>query len=112
MSEYWDDIETIAKEIREEYPDPIRDHNRRVERVSEDVDGSSWIIYYDQNETVLNETENEPDDSDVAAMAGPDRGWKDLRMIAAYLAMEGDVWQTLNELDKEAEESEEVEEGS
>ena len=99
-SEYWNDIKSIAKEIKEEYPDPDGDHNERVEQVHADVDGSSWIIYYSNNEEVLRETENPPDSDEVAAMTGPGKDWQDMRLTAAFLAMEGDVFMTLNELDK------------
>lgn len=109
MSDYWDTVRAIAEEVREQYPNPRRHHNERSEHIFESVDGSSYIIYYAENEDVLRETHNEPDDDEVASMGGPDRGWKDLRQTAAFLAMERDVWQTLQELDKEAEDEEEDE---
>lgn len=38
-------------------------------------------------------------------MTGPESDWKQMRTIAAFLAMEGDVWEVLRELDeKEPEE--------
>ena len=101
-SEYWNDIKSIAKEIKEEYPDPDGDHNERVEQVHADVDGSSWIIYYSNNEEVLRETENPPDSDHVDDVTVPDGTWKDRRATAAFLAMEGDVFMRLNELDEES----------
>ena len=108
MSDYWDTVRSIAEEVRKEYPNPERHHNERSEYIFESVDGSSYIIYYAENEDVLRETNNEPDNAEVASMARPDGGWKDMRQTAAFMAMERDVWEVLNELDREAEE--EVEE--
>ena len=109
-SEYWDDVRSIAEEIREEYPNPRRHHNERVEAVTENVDGSEWIIYTANHEIVLRETDNEPDDRDVRAMSGEDADWRTMRQTAAFLAMEMDVHKALRELDREAEEAEEEEE--
>lgn len=109
VSEYWDTVRTIAEEIREAYPNPRRHHNERVDRVHEDVDGNSYIIYYAENEDVLRETHNEPDPRDVRAMSAPDADWKQMRTIAAYLAMEADVFEVLQELDEAAEDEEESE---
>jgi len=99
MSAYWDTVKAIAEEARQEYPDPDRDRDDRMQWIHESVDGSEWIIYYAKNEVVLSETDNEPDDREVAEMA-PGKGWKDMRQIAAFLAMEADVHQELRELDE------------
>lgn len=109
MSEYWDTVRAIAEEIHKEYPNPRRHHNERADRVHEDVDGSSYVIYYADNEEVLRETHNEPDPRDVRAMSPPDADWKQMRTIAAYLAMEADVFEALQELDEKAEDEEESE---
>lgn len=107
MSEYWDTVRAIAEEVREEYPHPDRHHNQRSEYIFESVDGSSYIIYYNENEEVLNETHNEPDNDEVASMSRSGGNWKDMRQTAAFLAMERDVWEALKELDEEAEDEEE-----
>jgi hypothetical protein len=106
MSGYWDTVKAIAEEIHDEYPDPDDDHNERADRVHEDVDGSQWIIYYNKNDTVLNETHNYPDDRDVREMAGDTGDWKKMRTVTAFLAMEADVYEVLKELDDEAEDEE------
>lgn len=102
---YWNSVKAIAKEIVEELPDPEGDSEARSERVNEAVDGSAWIIYEYNNETVIHDTENEPDDREVAAMSPRDAGWKKLRQIAAFLAMEADVYETIREFDKKRKES-------
>lgn len=113
MSAYWDAVNSIAEEAREEYPDPERDRDERSQWITESVDGSEWIIYYAKNEIVLNETDNEPDDDEVASMGGEGKGWKDLRQLAAFMAMERDIHQQVQELDKKAEgEAEEEPEGA
>jgi hypothetical protein len=108
MSDYWNTVEAIAEEAREEYPDPNDEGRHRY--IHESVDGSSWIIYTANHETVLRESDNEPDPKEVKAMSAEDADWQDMRMLAAFLAMEADVWEKLRELDEEAEEEEEEEE--
>jgi len=98
--DYWDSVESIAEEAKSEYPDPRRDHDGRVEWISESVDGSQWIIYTYKNEIVINATDNESDGEEVAEMAGPGADWRKQRMVAAFMAMERDVWDKLRELDK------------
>ena len=89
-SEYWDDVETIADAILEEH---FGDDNAITEAVSEHVDGSSWIIYTAQQLTVLAATNNDPDGREVAAMS--DGSWQNMQTVAAFLAMEGDVHETI-----------------
>lgn len=97
---YWDSVVVLAEDVKESCPDPGKDHNCRVERIHENVDGNAWIIYYDNNETVLKQTHNDPDPGDVRSMSRQDADWKDMRQVAAYLAMEGDVWEALRDLDQ------------
>ena len=96
--DYWKTVESIAKDIMEEYPD--KDDDGRHDYVHESVDGSAWKIYYGQNETVLEATNNEPDDRDVMAMANPDSTWRDMRQTAAYLAMKADIYHAITKLDE------------
>ena len=98
--EYLQSVEDIAKECRDEYPDPNDDD--RDTYISESVDGSYWIIYYSANEIVLEASENEPDGEEVAELAGDGADWRRLRMIAAYSAMEADVRESVAALDAEA----------
>ena len=102
--EYWQTVEDIAKEALDEHgdEDEARDY------ITESVDGSYWVIYYHANEVVLETSKNEPDGDEVAAMAGPDADWRKMRMIAAYMAMEIDVMEALDDLVKEREEAAEA----
>lgn len=101
---YWDSVKSMAEDVKENCPDP-NDNECRSTYIHQSVDGSAWIIYFGENETVLRETNNEPDASEVKAMNGDNADWKGMRQVAAYLAMEGDVWEAVRELDeKEPEE--------
>ena len=93
--DYWNTIKSIATETQEEYP---RHCNRQICRVSDDersdyiwetVDGSEWIIYYANNETVLSATNNHDAIDDVGLEATTD--WKQSRMTCAFYAMVQDV---------------------
>jgi hypothetical protein len=106
MSNYLDSVEDIAKEAKQEYPNPRLHHDQRAEWITESVDGSAWIIYDAKNEEVLRQTENEPDGSEVREMAGPDADWRKMRQIAAFMAMEADVHEALRELDEAGDEEE------
>lgn len=100
-SEYWNTVDAIAEEAVEEFPDPERDRDRRMEWVTESVDGSEWIIYENRNQIVLDATDNEPDDDEVNEIAPRGAGWKKLRQLAAFLAMERDINDKVKELDEE-----------
>ena len=85
FTEYRDSVNTIALEaFTENREDP-------QEYISESVDGSSWIIYYNGNDSVIEFSSNEPDGADVREMSAPDADWRQMKMTAAYLAMEADV---------------------
>ena len=103
-SDYLRTVADIAKEAIAEYPGPggnfdlvaayfppTHDDEARREYVSESVDGSEYIIYYSANEIVLQASQNEPDGAEVRALRRKDAGWRTLRTLAAYLAMEADV---------------------
>lgn len=98
---YWEEIEGIAKDALEEHPD---DEDEQQTYVAETVDGHGWIIYDGFHEDVLKHTENEPDGSEVKAVSGPDDDWRKQRALAAFMSMEQDVLQKLEELRGEAEE--------
>lgn len=95
QQDYWDTVEVIAEEAMEQYPD---DESGRQEFVTESVDGNEYIIYSGANEVVIEATGNEPDGAEVSEMAGPDADWRKQRMIAAYMAMEADVMEKLQDL--------------
>lgn len=98
MSEYRDTVESIARDVIEN--EGLND-NSWHDYIHESVDGSEYIIYYGKNEEVLEHTNNEPDNDEIASMCNPKGSWKDMRQTAAYLAMERDVWDKARELVEE-----------
>ena len=86
--DYWKSVKDIATEAQEEHPNPDDDDNR-YEYIWETVDGSEWIIYYANNETVLSATNNHDAIDDVGLEATTD--WKQSRMTCAFYAMVQDV---------------------
>jgi len=92
---YRDDVQSIAEDI-------VREHGLKDDSwhdaISESVDGSSWIIYYSHNEEVLDNTDNEPDNKEVACMVKENGNWRDFRQVAAYMAMERDVWEACRKI--------------
>ena len=90
--DYWNTVKAIATDTREEYPNP--DDDERQGYIWESVDGSEWIVYYANNETVLNATNNH----DAIDEVGPETSsfwlksdWKRSRMTCAFYAMLQDV---------------------
>lgn len=101
-TDYWDDVVGIAEEALSEYPGrSSRGRDARHQYIHESVDGSEWIVYTANHEIVLKETRNKPDPRDVRSMSKPDADWEEMRMVAAYLAMEQDVEQEMARLEKE-----------
>ena len=98
---YRETVETFAGEALE------LDEDERQTYIAQSVGGCHYIIFYGANEEVLQYSSNEPDGDEVSAMCKPDADWKDMRMMAAYLAMEADVTEKLTELIEEREEAEE-----
>ena len=96
-AEYWRDVDTIASEILAQH---YGDHNAICEAVHEHVDGSAWIIYTGQQLAVLMLTLNDPDGGEVAAMS--DGSWQNMQTVAAFLAMEGDVWEAIRSKEEDA----------
>ena len=84
---YWNSVKTIATETREEYPNP--DDDERHDYIWQTVDGSEWIIYFANNETVLSATNNHDAIDDIGLEATTD--WKQTRMTCAFYAMLQDV---------------------
>ena len=103
-AEYWADIKSMAEEICTEYPDQDADHNDRCDRVHEDVDGSQWIIYNWRIPKVLEYSSNEPDAKEVQSMSGEDADWRKQQQIAAFMAMEADLYEAIKEEDERREE--------
>ena len=83
--DYWNTVKSIATEAQEEYPSLCL----RSDYIWETVDGSEWIIYFANNETVLTATNNHDAIDDVGLEATTD--WKQTRMTCAFYAMVHDV---------------------
>jgi hypothetical protein len=93
---YWQDVEDYAREIIDTEglnEDAWHDY------VSETIGGCHWIIMYADNETVLDESRNEPDDDEVREMT--EGGWRSMRQVAAQIAMERDVLEKLKKIKDE-----------
>ena len=90
-------VQGIAEDAIAEYPD---DDDGRQQYVSESVDGNEYVIYYDANEIALRASQNEPDGEEVRSMSANDADWRTMRMLAAYLAMEADVFEEINRITK------------
>ena len=99
LESYRDVVRLIAEDAVSEYPDP--NDEGRHEYVTQSVDGSEWIIYTHYVPKVLEHTENEPDAREVQSMSGKDADWRKQQQIAAFMAMEADVWEEIGELDNE-----------
>ena len=106
-NDYWRSIREMAEDVLDECG---IDDNEWHDFITESVDGSDWLIYYCHHETILNATDNEPDNREVAAMADHEGDWRAFRSTAAYLAMDADVWQECRKLAEEREEATEEEE--
>ena len=94
--DYWNTIKSIATDAREEYPNPdddargvYCDDDDRSEYIWETVNGTDWITYYSNNETVLSATNNHDAIDDIGLEATTD--WKQTRMTCAFYAMLQDV---------------------
>jgi hypothetical protein len=87
-ADYIKTVKAIAQDAIDEHPS---DENARNEYVNESVDGSEYIIYYGANQTVLDATDNEPDGAEIRAMSADGADWRQMRTLAAYMAMEADV---------------------
>ncbi len=95
--DYDSTVEAIAREVIENNG---LDEGDWHDAVHENVDGNYYVIYYHGNEECLEATKNEPDPSEVAEMlGGDDQGdWRKVRGIAAFLALEADVYEKLREI--------------
>jgi hypothetical protein len=95
-SEYWRDVETIAYQCQQQYPDEADD--RRQDYIGDSVEDSDWIA--NGTESVLRYTYNQPSPKEVEARTDPTEGQRGRRVVAATLAMERDVQDFLQELNE------------
>ena len=98
LESYRDVVMLIAEDAVREYPDP--NDEGRHEYVTQSVDGSEWIIYIYRARKVLEYSQNEPDPREVMEMSGKNADWHKQQQVAAFMAMESDVWEAIRELDK------------
>ena len=92
--DYWNSVEAIAQDTRTEYPDP--DDDGRQEYIWETVNGSEWIMYYSNNETVLSATDNH--DAIDGSGLEPTTDWKQNRLDCALYAMLQDVQDAISKV--------------
>lgn len=97
-SAYSVEIENLAADIHQRFPDSDDDHNDRCDAVHEAVDANAWVVQ--APDKILEHSGNEPDNSEAAAMAGPDADWEKVRQVAAFMVMEADVYEALSGLDE------------
>lgn len=100
-SAYSLEVENLAADIHQRCPDPDDDHNDRCDAVHEAVDANAWVAQ--APDKILEHSVNEPDNSEAAAMAGPDADWEKVRQVAAFMVMEADVYDALQGLDEHVE---------
>ena len=96
QEDYWDTVRTIAEEAAD-----LTTRDDRDWFVTESVDGDSYIIYDRGHEIVLSASPNEPDPDEAKAMVDEDADWRKIRMIAAFMAMEADVWSAVKEIERD-----------
>ncbi len=86
---YWEEVASLAKACAEQAKAEDRE---LCEAVSEVCDGHQWVIYTFYHHQVLQHTDQDVADR-MEDLGGPDlsKGWDNVVMQAAYLALEGDV---------------------
>lgn len=100
MKDYKDAIDSIAREI---IKDKGLNDQDWYEAVEDEVSSSWWLTYDANHETILDNTDNEPDNRDVREMLGRDDlgDWRKVREVAARLAMQNDINSKLREIEDE-----------
>lgn len=106
---YWEDVQAMAKDILVRLEEGEFEEDDIWDTIHEEVDSSAWIIYTQNNEDVLNQTDNYPDERDVACLLDPEMAadWQYVRMICAYEAMRGDLYEEVKRLQDEKEDEDE-----
>ena len=96
-NEYWQTVQAIARDIKEEYQESGGDFD--VEnRIWEEVDGNAYIIYYHKNLEVLQNSDNSDAIDEVGAEIDTSKGWQNILTQVAFYAMEADVRDALSEI--------------
>ncbi len=96
---YRETVNAIAEEIIKR----SLDRNDWYDSASEEV-GSNWYVtHYAGADECLDATRNEPDADEVREMMSEDKlgDWRETRSMAAYIAMERDVLERLDEIEDE-----------
>lgn len=101
---YWEEIESLAKNIVEESDS----EDEMQDRITETVDGHTYIVHYRHNEFVLDNTKNEPRFGDL--LIDKNALWRDVMQVAASHAMQIDLYEKCRELWKEKQEALEAKE--
>lgn len=100
-NDYQETVEAIAKEIIEDEGLEEQDWH---DRITQDVDSNSYIIYYAGPPVVKEASNNFPTDMrEVCELAGPEADFEKLLQVAAFIAMEADIYQECRNLAEDAE---------
>lgn len=76
--------------------DDVMDHIADQDLISELVDGSSWIIYYDSARSVMDYTDNPDALLDIGAGFATGATFNEIAQQFAFCAMEQDVRDEIN----------------
>ena len=92
VKEYYADVTDIATDLMDEYPDATRQW-----RIAEAVASATWLKDADRHEDVCDFSTNEPtgrktlDINSIYLLDVRWPTWRDMRAVAAQIAMEADV---------------------
>lgn len=93
--EYYESIEMAADVIEQRLEDdPAAE---AIDLVWREVDSSEWIIYYDKNMTVLQVSDNEP--NEWKHLVSDTDNYREVLQAMAYKTMEQDLYDELRERD-------------
>ena len=101
-SQYYDEVDSLAKEALEDG----RDHDEAMDWIHETIDGHQWVIYCAYNLEVIQHSDNayaieDCYDGEGYAQLMKDGGLSKLHSVMAYFAMHADVSQRLADLEEE-----------
>jgi len=93
---YLNALDILAQDLKTEFlAGDIEDMHARV---SEEVDGSEWVIYYAKNLEVLDTSANDEALLHSGIELDASLGWRQVLAQFAYFAMDQDLWDALNTL--------------
>ena len=87
---YLQGVQGIAEECKDQWTH-LNYVNARIDYIDKSVDAYFWIFYTQAAQEVLNQSDNEPKESEIRKMCGPNADWRQMRAMAAAIAMKRDV---------------------